>query len=210
MTNFISPKDINTIYTTPQQKLVNLLIRTDYPDSAQPLLSLLLNFLDSKTASISIVDENYVNQRRLLKLKEQFTPKLLTLISESDFEYGIDSQVDVFVRSHMKENYLATKSWLNSIFVENFSNPFVLIGLLHVISRFSYEEVYPEGQLMATSALSHSNVEVQECGVRSFESWGTLDSLKILNNVKVSTPWLQHYIDQVVKDLSTQHNVSVS
>lgn len=210
MPSSFSQANSSTSYDLPDQNLLSLLIETEYPDSAQPFISSLLNFIRSDAVHISIVDDNYVNQSRLLKLKNQFTPQLLNLILESDFEYGIDSQLDVFIRNLMKENSLATKHWLNDIFVENFSNPVILVGILHIISRFSYLEVYPEGQIMATAVLSHSNVEVQECGVRAFESWGTLSSLSILRNVKVATPWLQDYINEVVKDLSREHNVSVS
>lgn len=207
--NLPSEIDSGISHDLAKQRLLNLLIETDYPDSAQPILPLLLNVLQSKTAHISVVDENYINQSRLLKLKKQFTPKIINLILESDFEYGIDSQADVFIRNQMKENSLVTKNWLNDIFVEKFSNPAILIGILRIISRLSYYEVYPEGQLMATTALAHSNVEVQECGVRAFESWGTLHSLRILNNITAATPWLQDYINEVVKDLSREHNVPV-
>jgi len=209
MPSSFSQADSGTSHDSPNQKLLSLLIETEYPDAAQPFVSSLLNFIQSNAAHISIVDENYINQSRLLKLQNQFTPKLLNLILESDFEYGIDSQVDVFIRTQMKQNSLATKHWLNDMFVKNFPNPVILVGILHIISRLSYDEVYPEGQLMATTAFSHSNFEVQECGVRAFESWGTLQSLRILNYVEVATPWLQDYINEVVKDLSREHNVPV-
>ena len=209
MPSLFSQIDSSTSHDLPNQELLSLLIDTEHADSAQPFLSSLLDFIRSNAAYISIVDENYINQSRLLKLQNQFTPKLVNLILESDFEYGIDSQVDVFIRNQMKENSLATKHWLNDIFVANFPNPVILVGILHIISRLSYHEVYPEGQLMATTALSHSNVEVQECGARAFESWGTLRSLNILNNVEVATPWLQDYIKEVVKDLSREQNVLV-
>lgn len=209
MPSLFSQINSSTSHDLLNQELLSLLIDTAHVDSAQPFLSSLLDFIRSGTAHISIVDENYINESRLLKLQNQFTPRLVNLILESDFEYGIDSQVDVFIRNQMKENALATKHWINDIFVSNFQNPAILVGILHIISRLSYYEVFPEGQLMATTALSHSNVEVQECGVRAFESWGTLQSLSILNNVTVVTPWLQEYIKEIVKDLSREQNAPV-
>lgn len=202
--------DVNTVQDEPSQTLPIMLVQIDNLASIQPEVSELLGIIQSKTGSLSLVDENYINQRRLLKLKSQFTPKLLNLILESDFEYGIESEVDVFIRNQMKENSLATKSWLNDIFVENFSNPVILVGILRIISRLSYYEVFPEGQIMATAALSHNDVEVKECGVRAFENWGSLDSIRILENLHVSPPWLQEYIDQVIKDFQKKHNVAIS
>jgi len=209
MPSLFSQIDSSTSHDSPNQELLSLLIDTEHVDSAQPILSSLLDFIRSGTARISIVDENYINEKRLLRLQSQFTPRLVNLILESEFEYGIDSQVDVFIRNQMKENALAAKHWINDIFVSNFQNPVILVGILHIISRLSYYEVFPEGQLMAAAALVHSNVEVQECGVRAFESWATLESLTILNNVRVATPWLQEYIKEVVKDLSREQNAPV-
>jgi len=164
---------------------------------------------DKSATTEGLVDENFVNEERLKRLKKQFTRELITLIVDEDFEYGVDTKADALVRSQMRLNALATKSWLNGIFVENFSNIPVLLGILRVVARLDYSELYPESHIMAVAALSYkNNVEVQECGVRAFESWGTVQSLKILENLKVSTQWLQEYIDEVVSDLRKEYNVS--
>jgi hypothetical protein len=115
----------------------------------------------------------------------------------------------MLLRNQMQLNSLATKAWLNSIFVENFANPPILVGLLRIIARIDYTDIYPEGQTMAVAALTHKNNEVQECGVRAFESWGSLSDLEILENLKVSTEWLREYIDEVVSDLRKEYNVTV-
>lgn len=201
--------NVNTVQDEAPQISPVLLVQTHNP-STQPNTSELLDLIQPETASWLLVDENYINQRRLLKLKKQFTPKLLNLILESDFEYGIESEVDVFIQNQLKENSLATKSWLNDIFVEYFENPVILVGILRIISRLSYYEVYPQGQVMATAALSHNDVEVKECGVRAFENWGNLDSIKILENLHVSLSWLQEYINQVLEDLRKKYNAVVS
>ena len=201
--------NVNTVQDEASQISPILLVQTDN-SSIQPDASELLDLIQPKTASLLLVDENYINQRRLLRLKKQFTPKLLNLILESDFEYGIESEVDVFIQNQLKENSLVTKSWLNDIFVEYFANPVILVGILRIISRLSYYEVHPQGQVMAIAALSHNDIEVKECGVRAFENWGNLDSIKILENLHVSPSWLQEYINQVLEDLRKKYNVVVS
>lgn len=199
--------NVNTIEDEHPESPPILLIETDNLNSSRLEASSLLEIIQSKTTDLSLVDENYLNQRRLLKLKGQFTPRLLSLILDSDFEYGIESEVDVFVRNQMKENSLATKSWLNDIFVENFSNPVILVGILRIVSRLPYYEIFPEGQMMATTALAHSDIEVMECGVRAFENWNNLHSLKILENLQVAPSWLQEYINTVVEYLRKEHHV---
>jgi len=166
--------------------------------------------LDQPTgARLTRVDENFINQKRLEFLRSRFSEELLSLLSDEDFEYGVDTKADAMVRRQMSLNKLATKSWLNTLFVENFANSSVLIGLLRIIARLDYVDVYPEGQTMAVAALSNSNAGVQECGVRAFEGWGTVQSLRILENLTVSASWLQDYVDHVVADLRKEYNVAV-
>ncbi len=158
--------------------------------------------------STTTIDENVVNRNRLRLLRTQFTSNLMTLILEDDFEYGIETKADKLVRDQISLNALVTKEWLNSLFVENFENVPIALGILRLIARMEYSEVYPQGQTMALAALSHSNEQIQECGVRAYESWVSLDSLQILENLSVSTQWLQEYIDEVVSDLRKQYSVS--
>ena len=152
------------------------------------------------------VDENLLNRVRLMELRRLFTKDLVDSILEEDFEYGIETQADRLVREKMRQNRLATKAWLNRVFLDHFSNVSVLLGVLRIAARLDYWEVYPEGQTMALAALSHWSVLVQECGVRAFESWETSDSLDILENVNTSERWLQAYVDEVVTDLRGQLN----
>jgi len=148
--------------------------------------------------------ENYINKKRLDTLKKNFTRELIMLIREEEFEYGLDTKADILVRKRIEQNALATKEWLTTIFIESFTNTRILLGVLIIISRFNYFVIYPEGQLMATAALSHKDPEIQECGVRAFENWGNRHSLRILKNLKVPTEWLQEYINEVIDDLEKE------
>ena len=153
--------------------------------------------------------ENYINKKHLDTLKENFTRELITLIREEEFEYGLDTRADILVRKKMEQNALATKEWLNTLFIESFDNTRILIGVLIIISRFDYFMIYPEGQIMATAALAHKDPEIQECGIRAFENWGNRHSLRILKNLKVPTKWLQEYINEVIDDLEKElHDIT--
>jgi hypothetical protein len=180
------------------------------PDSTFITLLPFIDIRQNTNAILTAAQENIVNQRRMLELRNKFTPKLIQLIQETDFEYGIETQVDTFVRERMSENSVCTKSWLNDIFLENYLNPSILTGILRVISRFDYADIYPEGQTMALAAISHVNSEVQECGIRAFEHWHSLHSLYILERTKGNTPWLQEYIDLVIEDLQKEYDVTPS
>ena len=164
------------------------------------------NFEERLTVSSSL-GRDYEGAEQLIKEKRLFANELISLIRNEEFEYGIDTKADALVRRYMELNPLLTKEWINTIFVDNFADVFILVGLLRIIARLDYTEIYPQGQTMALAALSHENTEVKECGVRAYESWGTIDSLNELERLKVGTQWLQEYIDDVVLDLKKEHDV---
>jgi len=169
----------------------------------EPVLEDLIDLSDSSRC----VSENTLNRRRLRQFKENYTKELLRIICEQDFEYGFDSPADLFVRELMEQNEAVTKEWLNAIYIEQFSDIRVVIGLLQVVSHLQYPEIYPQGPTMALAALSHANSEVRECGIRAFENWGTIESLNILRNVKCTESWMQEYLSQVIKDLEEEFGV---
>lgn len=142
--------------------------------------------------------------------RKRFTDGLISLLLSEEFEYGIDTKADAFVGEYIKLNAPLVKEWLQTIFLRNNSNSSILVGLLRVIARIDYSEIYPQGQIMAIAAFSHKNIEVQECGVRAFENWDYAEeeSIKTLENHKVSVKWLQEYINRVVLYLREQRSAS--
>lgn len=148
--------------------------------------------------------ENLANLSRLREYQEQFTQHLLMLIEESELEYGFDSALDVFLRNRLAENALATKEWLNSLFIQHIADPAVTTGILRTIAHLDYSEIAPEGPTMALAALANLNPEVRECGIRAFENWGTLECLYILRTVRCPEKWMQDYVNQVITDLEQE------
>ena len=178
--------------TDPQTNVLRHYSKSDFEEELTPF---------------PLLDKDYKGQEQPSQEEKRFTNELISFILNEEFEYGIDTEADVLVRRHMELNPFLTKKWINAIFVENSTDVSVLIGLLRIIARLDYREILPEGQTIAVAALFHENTEVKECGVRAFEGWGTIESLKILQNLTVGIPWLQEYIDDVVSDLRKEHNV---
>jgi len=145
--------------------------------------------------------ENKVNDKRLLELEQKFSKQFISYILEDGFEYGIESQSHIIVKEQMKINAVVTKEWLNRIYVTNFHNSEILIGLLRVIARFEKEAIFPIGYTIAVASLNHKDEIVQETAIRAFESWGGKESLKILENVIVSSKWVAAYLNEVIADL---------
>jgi hypothetical protein len=144
--------------------------------------------------------ENLLNQQRLLEFRE-FTSHVLQLIEESSFEYGFDNEFDVFLRDRLAKNALATKQWMNEVFIENFGDSGVLVGILRALAHVDYQVVRPQGPTMAIAAFSHTDAEVRECGIRAMENWGTSECLAALESISCPEAWLQEYVTQVISDL---------
>ncbi len=153
------------------------------------------------------VNEDIVNKRRALQIERDFTHKLISLILEENFEYGFRTRADQLVQSQMKINSSVTREWLNKIYVENFDRPEIVIGLLRLIARFEINEISPQGKTMAIAALSHKDHEVKECGIRAFESWNSLESIKILQNVNTNIPWLKDYLNRVIENIELEYDI---
>lgn len=147
-------------------------------------------------------EENYLNDIRQKQQKNDFAIKLISYIKEQHFEYGVTSNADVLISDEIKKNKLATKTTLNELFVKYYENPTILVGLLQVVSR--NENIYPEGHIMALSALTHKNFEVRECGIRCFENWVNETSLSILKNISTEPQWLQDYLNTVINNIKEE------
>jgi hypothetical protein len=149
--------------------------------------------------------ENRMNESWFSQLERHFTDKFISYILEDDFEYGVEYKAHLLTKEQMKVNATVTKDWLNKIYVNNFYKSDILLGILRVISRFTREEIFPIGETIALASLSHKEEIVQENAIRAFESWGGQGSVKILENVVVTTPWIKEYLDGVIEDLKLDY-----
>jgi hypothetical protein len=160
------------------------------------------------TFNSSTSDENSLNEKRLKTLENEFTSKLKLFIIEENFEYGFENRADILVKTQMSINKMATKEWLNKVYIQNFANQELMIGILRLISRFDIEDVSPQGQTMAMAALAHCNPEVQESGIRAFESWCSIENIDLLKNANVHQPWLKDYLDSVIKEIELEYGIA--
>lgn len=148
--------------------------------------------------------ENFINQRRDEHLKKYITPKLISLLKDEDFEFGYISRSEQLIREQLNINALATRNWINEIFISNFDNEIILMGILRIIGRFDESQIFPQGQTIALAALSHKNDEIKELGVRAFEKWNSIESLAILKKLNFDKAWLQDYVTEVIHDIEEE------
>ena len=148
--------------------------------------------------------ENITNRNRENYLNKYVLPNFISLLREEDFEFGYITRSEEVLRDQFQINALATRNWLNEIFLKYFNDEQILIGVLRIIGRFSEQMIFPQGQTIALASLNHENDEIKELGIRAFEKWVSYDSINILSKIKTETHWLQEYIDQVIRDLKEE------
>lgn len=154
-----------------------------------------LNFVNSTVTSKSFIVPD---------LKSKHT--LESMLMAEEFESGVANPSETYFRKIFKEDRIFAINCISSVFMDNFSAEgrkiSILVGALHAISHFKYDDVYPLGQYMALTALSHKNNEVSEFGVKCFENWEHPDGVEKLKTVSFSAKWLQDYAQQVINELS--------
>lgn len=161
------------------------------------------DLFDSPNTDVKVT-ENDINNSREYFLREKVSPELINLINEEDFEFGFVSRSEELINKQLEINDLATRNWLNELFISNFKNDGILIGLLRIIGRFDQEIIFPQGQTMALAALSHRNNEIKELGIRAFENWASENSIQVLRNTNIELDWLNEYKNEVISDLEVE------
>lgn len=192
---FQEPKKKKSVTKNQFDFFINESNVTDY----NFIYEILIPTVDTTSSS-----ENRINGNREEYLRKNITPKFLSLIKEEDFEFGFVSRSEELIASQLQINALATRNWLNEIFINHFDNEVILIGLLRIISRFDESLIFPQGQTIALAALSHSNDEIKELGIRAFEKWCSAESLSILKKLNLNSAWLQEYVNDVINDLEEE------
>lgn len=172
-------------------------------DSDYENIFFISDLFDSPNTDVKVT-ENDINNSREYFLSEKVSPELINLINEEDFEFGFISRSEELINKQLEINDLATRNWLNELFISNFKNDGILIGLLRIIGRFDQEIIFPQGQTMALAALSHRNDEIKELGIRAFENWASENSIQVLKNTNLELDWLNEYKNNVIADLEVE------
>ncbi|RPK28356.1 hypothetical protein [Paenibacillus xylanexedens] len=159
------------------------------------------------TRSDKMSKTKYVMNTKFFSIRE--TNALLGMLRHETFETGYSTQSEDYVRSLHKEDRNETLMWLNDIFIKQINDPTILVGILHILSHFDYKEVSPIGQTIAIAATAHENIEVKDYGIKAFENWGGIESLRLLKALHYSEKWLQNYVDAVITDLEEELGLDV-
>ncbi|MBL4571840.1 MAG: hypothetical protein JKY86_02035 [Gammaproteobacteria bacterium] len=156
---------------------------------------------DWKKSSSEKYCENSINSDRIDEFNRKYSSRFVELLREEHFEYGLDSKATTLVGNLFEQNKLATKSWLLMLYYEFSSDICIASGILRTFSNLDPDDVNPEGQILAKSALQDVHTEIQEAGLRALENWYSIDCLPFLKTIRCKEEWLQDYLDSIISDM---------
>lgn len=121
--------------------------------------------------------------------------------SEAGLPHGHETRAEKPIKERLAQDKFGTQFLLAQLYFNSRNNPRVRDVLLRTIGYIDDADIQPIGYYLATNAILTGDTELQEYGVRCLERWGTKECLNVLKIAKVSEPWLQDYINAVIRDI---------
>ncbi|MCT4662770.1 MAG: hypothetical protein N4A40_12985 [Tissierellales bacterium] len=140
------------------------------------------------------IDTVYIEAERMSK-------EIYRKIQREEFEVGYFSKTGQYFKEKLEANRLISMTALNKCLMDNFEKSDIVYGIFSIISEFEYEEMYPEAVSMLLNGGVYDDDNVKEAVVRIFEHWCNEDSLRLIQKVKFSDPWLEDYKNEVIEDI---------
>ena len=141
-------------------------------------------------------------QKARVKVVKQSKIDLINIVLNDSFEAGVISQSENYIdRYANKENIEYIREAANELYLENFSDPHILTGLLIMMGSLSYNDAYPQGQTMALGLLQHECITVRDRAIQVFERWNSKKGINVLKSLRCDRVWLQKYVDKVIQYL---------
>lgn len=138
------------------------------------------------------------------KYKSQFKTRLKVNVRRcfdlESMDWWSKSSAEVELRDAIAINGELAREAISDLYRECAGNEGYLLCLMIALSHLSYDEVGSQGQIIGLAALSHKSLVVREAGIRMFEMWEDVDSIRLLRQHQVSPPWLMEYMLQVIND----------
>jgi len=183
-------------------QLQTRLINSDNYLYSPPVLDIIKN--EDNTVSSFFRSKARSNAEFRKHLVEKFEPIFVSTLKSQELEIDYRNQIEILLEELFQENQLATKDWLNDVYVEHFQDSRFLINILKIIGNFDKELLSSFGIVPSGAALSHKSAEVKEMAIRVFENWNTIESYTFLKNCSLTPDWLEDYKNQVLFNIEEE------
>lgn len=160
----------------------------------------------STSSNTSFIPHKTKKTKNTLLEKEQ----LLTKIQHSYFEPGVWTEADAYFEllTTMHSKLEEPLSLLSDIVNHHLLDEHILEGVLHILSNYSYDDLEPFGITIALACTINHSPVIQDLLITCFENWNSADAIPILSGLKLETPWLAEYRDEVLEQLKSTEQIA--
>ncbi|MGR9544826.1 hypothetical protein [Priestia megaterium] len=157
----------------------------------------------SKENAASSLQSTGKENRTKKKKSELEKRKVVNMLINENIAVGYTSMTEMYLNQLLKADLSLTKDVLNLIYSEHFDNPDILQKITEVMSNLDYEKLYPTNTILVMAIISHTDINVQEAVIASFEKWDDKRNLKYLNNINYTADWIEDYANSVIDYLES-------
>lgn len=133
------------------------------------------------------------------KLVQQYMKDILSIISQDEFIDGETSQSSVFIVEAQENGEIEyIKDALMELYLQKTRDSHVLEGIMVMISSVKYDEIAPQGPIMALGLLQHEDLSIRDRAIQCYEQWNSKKGLEPLKSLNCHPKWLQRYVEKVI------------
>lgn len=116
--------------------------------------------------------------------------------------FGPNSDAHNFLRKYLQIDKRLIPIWMQDVVINNFeTNTTPLLVILQIINEYPSDLIFPQGPMIASYCLMHSNLIVKEAALKCFDEWNDPRYINILKYHTMPIKRLQDYLDTIINKL---------
>lgn len=140
------------------------------------------------------------------EFKMAVVEKFKSDIMSEELEFGVIGNTTKNIKEFIAINKDYTVNAITQYAIDNFENVDAVYSVLHTLAHIDYNFIEPAGATFALSATLHPNVAIKDIAIQCFDMWESKKSLGYLKIIKIESPWLNDYLQEVIANIESIHD----
>lgn len=157
--------------------------------------------IKNKVLANEDINKNFKSLQKEIEEREQL--KFTTILEKDEFEVGFISESEKYFEKISSKYGILSESILINIYLKEINNIKILKNILYIISNLPGNNINSLA-IIPIAAVSNSDDEIKELGVRCFESWDNPKYIDLLESIDTDIQWLNDYIQDVIRELKNK------
>lgn len=142
---------------------------------------------------------------RFLPLKPSVADRLVKTLSDQPVEDGVSHPAEQILREGARREPQVLASWVLRL-IRKSGRSTLSADILRCVARLNASEFTEWGKPLVESGLGHAESEVRDAAIQALELWATPDSFDLLRRHSDPVPWIQEYVDAILKEAEEQRS----